>query len=48
MKTYEVEINGIKHTVQLDAEDAERYGEAAVEVKAVKAPQNKAVSAENK
>lgn len=26
---YEVNINGIPHTMQLDAEAAERYGEAA-------------------
>ncbi len=33
MKVYEVEIGGVKHTVQLSDEDAKAYGDAAVEVK---------------
>lgn len=41
MKTYEVDINGISHTLQLSDEDAKRYGKAAVEVKAA-VPKNKA------
>lgn len=41
-KEYVVTINDVEHTVLLDAEDAERYGDAAVEVKASKAPANKA------
>lgn len=47
MKEYEVEINGIKHTMQLTAEDAERYGEDAVLVKQA-APSNKSRTADNK
>lgn len=34
--TYEVTINGIAHTMLLDAEDAERYGKAAKKVAAPK------------
>lgn len=42
MKVYEVELGGIKHTMQLSDEDAARYGNA-VEVKAKAAkPANKA------
>lgn len=48
MKTYEVEINGIKHTFQLDAEDAERYGARAVEVKQAEKPANKSRTASTK
>lgn len=48
MKTYEVEINGVKHVLQLDAEDAKRYGKAAVEVKEADAPSNKSRTADNK
>lgn len=41
---YEVNINGIRHELQLSAEDADRIG--ATEVKAApKAPANKAVAA---
>ena len=36
---YEVEVGGIKHTMQLDKEDVERYGDRAK--KAAKAPANK-------
>lgn len=39
MDEYEVEIGGIKHTMQLDKEDVERYGDRAK--KAAKAPANK-------
>ena len=34
MKLYSVEINGIEHTMQLDAEDAKRYDAKAVKAKA--------------
>lgn len=41
-KEYEVDINGVKHTLLLSPEDAERYGKAA-------APKpNKQASAPNK
>lgn len=43
MKTYEVEVNGIKHTVQLTDEDAKARG-----LKAAAEPSNKARSASNK
>lgn len=39
MDEYEVEIGGISHTMQLDKEDVERYGDRAK--KATKAPANK-------
>jgi len=46
MKTYDVIVNGVHTTIQLSDEEAERRGlaqeEPAVEVKAVKAPANKA------
>lgn len=29
MKDYTVTINGVEHTMQLDDEDAKRYGDAA-------------------
>lgn len=47
MKDYEVTINGIVHTMQLSKEDAERYGDSAVEVKQT-APANKSRTAQNK
>jgi hypothetical protein len=43
LKQYEVEINGLPHTLQLSDEDAKQYKDAK-EVKATKAaqaPQNK-------
>lgn len=43
---YEVNINGIKHELQLNAEDADRIG--ATEVKESKATLNKAANASNK
>ena len=43
-KEYEVDINGVKHTLLLTPEDAERYSD----VKELKAPANKAGSASNK
>lgn len=47
IKEYEVNINGIRHTLQLTEEDAERVG--ATEVKAAKtAPANKAATPANK
>lgn len=47
-KEYEVTINGVEHTVLLSPEDADRYGDAAREVKAAKAPANKAATAQDK
>lgn len=47
MKEYEVEINGVKHTMQLTAEDAERFGESARLVKQA-APANKSRTTQNK
>jgi len=45
-KEYEVDINGVKHTLLLDPEDAKNlYGENA---KAVSSTANKAGSAQNK
>ena len=43
MKEYTVTINGVEHTMQLTAEDAERYGDAAkaVSTKQAAAPKNK-------
>ena len=46
-KEYEIEVSGIKHTVLLLPEDAERYGKDAVEVKAA-TPANKAATPANK
>lgn len=46
MKEYTVVINGVEHTMQLDAEDAKRLD--ATEVKAASAPANKARTAKNK
>jgi hypothetical protein len=46
LKQYEIEINGIKHTVQLRPDDVEHYPNA-VEVK-VGVPANKAVTPQNK
>ncbi|HLT10773.1 MAG TPA: hypothetical protein VK028_08195 [Micromonosporaceae bacterium] len=50
LKTYEVTLHGIVHTVQLSDSDAERYGDAAREVgaKASPKPENKGRSAANK
>lgn len=47
MKEYEVEINGIVHRLQLDAEDAKKYP-GATEVKSAAAPANKSRTASNK
>lgn len=47
MKVYEVELNGIKHRLQLSAEDAKRYPKAT-EVKGAPAPENKSRTAQNK
>lgn len=44
MDEYEVDINGITHTLQLSAADAKAYGKAATKVtrqKAAPAPANK-------
>jgi hypothetical protein len=43
---YEVNINGLRHELQLTAEDAERIG--ATEVKEAQAPANKAGTANTK
>lgn len=50
MKEYTVNIGGLEHTVQLNDEDAERYGETAkpVSTKSAEKPSNKARSASNK
>lgn len=49
MKEYEVQINGMTHTVQLSDEDAEQYGKDAKPVtKQAKAPANKSRTADNK
>lgn len=47
MKAYEVEINGVTHTLQLSAEDAKKYPDAT-EVKSADAPANKSRTASNK
>ena len=44
-KKYHLTVGGVKHTMLLTPQDAERYGEAAVEAKEAKAPANKARSA---
>lgn len=46
-KEYTVDINGVKHTMLLDSEDAERYGDRAVETKS-RTTANKARTAQNK
>lgn len=50
LKEYEVQINGIPHTVQLSDEDAKRDKSAqpVTRAKAASAPANKAVTPENK
>lgn len=51
---YEVEIDGVPHTFQLDADEAKRLGDRAVEVKRRKVedksrkPANKAASGSEK
>jgi hypothetical protein len=46
LAVYEVNINGIRHTLQMNAEDAERIGATEVKpaAKAATAPANKAVT----
>ncbi len=46
LKEYDVDINGITHTLQLSAEDAKRY-EGATARKAA-APANKQAAPQNK
>lgn len=46
-KKYVVEIDGLSHFMLLDADDAQRYGDRATEVKAV-APKNKSRKPANK
>ena len=41
LKTYEVTINGNKTTMQLNEDDAKRYGATEVATKKAPAPQNK-------
>lgn len=49
VKQYEVEIGGVVHTLQLDAEDVKRYpGAKEVTAKAADAPANKARKPANK
>lgn len=48
LSKYDVNINGIKHTLKLSAEDAERMGDVITPVKESKAPANKAVTPANK
>jgi hypothetical protein len=48
MKEYEVEINGLKHTLLLTAEDAASYGDAVVEVKQATKPANKSRTTDTK
>lgn len=45
MDTYEVDVAGIKHTMQLDAEDAKRYGNRAKKVTVKGAPATKQAAA---
>lgn len=47
-KEYTVSIGNLPHTMMLSDEDAARYGDAAVLVKAKVAPTNKAVKPANK
>jgi hypothetical protein len=47
MDEYEIEINGVPHTVQLSDEDAKRYGDAATPTKG-KQPANKSRKPANK
>jgi hypothetical protein len=47
-KPYTVTIGGIEHTLLLTAEDADRYGDDAVKVKAAEEPSNKSRTAQNK
>lgn len=46
-KQYTLRINDVEHTLLLDAADAERYGDAAVEVKSA-TPANKSATPANK
>lgn len=50
MNEYEVEINGITHVLQLDAEDAKKYDGAKKvgTAKAAETPENKSRTASNK
>lgn len=40
-KPYTVRVGSVEHTFLLSPEDAERYGDNAVEVKAAERPSNK-------
>ena len=46
-KPYTVNIGGVEHTLLLTEEDAARYGDAAVQTKAV-SPSNKSSTPKNK
>jgi hypothetical protein len=50
MNLYEVELNGIVHTLQLSAEDAKRYPDAKKvgSAKAAEEPSNKSRTPSNK
>lgn len=48
MKEYEVIIGGLRHTLQLTDEDAQRIGATPVEVKQAPKPANKSRRAANK
>ena len=48
LSLYVVTVNDVPHTVQLSAEDAERYGDAAVPAPVAPAPVNKAAAAATK
>lgn len=47
-KEYTVTIGGLPHTMLLDADDARRLGDQAVEVKEAVPPANKARAPRNK
>lgn len=47
-KSYTVTLAGTEHTLLLSAEDAEKYGDRAVLVKASPTPANKARTVDNK
>jgi hypothetical protein len=48
LEQYTVTINGIEHTMQLDPDDAERYGDAAVKASKSAQPANKSATPTNK
>lgn len=48
MKLYMVKIGGLEHTLQLDEDEAKRYGAEATEVKAASAPNKGRPTLKNK